>query len=72
MILDMIARLPGLTEVDGSMIPLEEHDDTTRDSKLARGRFGCIDLIVYISITMAGGLYLYPGLKRVVKGLSKY
>ena len=45
MILDMIARLPGLTEVDGSMIPLEEHDDTTRTRKgVARGRlvvFGC-------------------------------
>ena len=37
MILDMIARLPGLTEVDGSMIPLEEHDDTTKDSKGGTG-----------------------------------
>jgi hypothetical protein len=34
MILDMIARLPELTEVDGSMTPLEELDDSTkRDSK---------------------------------------
>ena len=39
MILDMIARLPILTEVDGSMIPLEELDDTTKDSKVARGQF---------------------------------
>jgi hypothetical protein len=26
-------------EVDGSMTPLEELDDTTRTQKLARGRF---------------------------------
>ena len=30
MILDMIARLSILTEVDGSMNPLEELDDTTK------------------------------------------
>jgi hypothetical protein len=29
-------RLPVLTEVDGSMNPLEELDDTTRDSKVRR------------------------------------
>ena len=29
MILDMIARLPGLTEVDGSIDPLEELDNMT-------------------------------------------
>jgi hypothetical protein len=33
-------RLPVLTEVDGSMAPLEELDDMTRMTrKLARGRF---------------------------------
>jgi hypothetical protein len=33
-------RLSVLTEVDGSMAPLEELDDTTRRTrKLARGRF---------------------------------
>jgi hypothetical protein len=38
MILDMIARLSILTEVDGSMFPLEELDDTTKkDSKLGTG-----------------------------------
>ena len=30
MILDMIARLSGLMEVDGSMVHLEELDDTTK------------------------------------------
>ena len=37
MILDMIARLPELTEVDGSMIPLEEHDDTTKGLEVGTG-----------------------------------
>jgi hypothetical protein len=33
-------RLPVLTEVDGSMAPLEELDDSTRRTrKLAQGRF---------------------------------
>jgi hypothetical protein len=33
-------RLPVLTEVDESMIPLEELDDSTKGlEKLARGRF---------------------------------
>jgi hypothetical protein len=30
MILDMVTRLPELTEVDGSMAPLEELDDSTK------------------------------------------
>jgi hypothetical protein len=30
MILDMISRLLRLTEVDGSMVPLKELDDTQR------------------------------------------
>ena len=37
MILDMIARLPILTEVDGLMVPLEDFDDTTKDTKLGTG-----------------------------------
>ena len=45
MILDMIARLPVLTGVDGSMIPLEDLDDTTKDAKVGTGPivliFGC-------------------------------
>jgi hypothetical protein len=33
-------RLPVLTEVDGSMAPLEELDDSTKGlERLARGRF---------------------------------
>jgi hypothetical protein len=32
-------RLLVLTEVDGSMAPLEELDDSTRTRKLARGQF---------------------------------
>jgi hypothetical protein len=51
-------RLPVLTEVDGSMSPLEELDDTTRTR-----RFGvkpvCIEN-VSITITYIQGLYLYP------------
>ena len=47
MILDMIARLPGLTEVDGSMIPLEEHDDTTRTRK-GWHRAGWLYLVVNV------------------------
>jgi hypothetical protein len=67
MIIDMIARLPGLTEVDGSMIPLEELDDTTKDSKVGTGLVGCIGCEQ--RITMSEGLYLYLGLTRV---LTKY
>jgi hypothetical protein len=33
MILDMVARLPELTEVDGSMTPLEELDDSTKRTR---------------------------------------
>jgi hypothetical protein len=51
-------RLPVLTEVDGSMNPLEELDDTTKDSG-----FGvkpvCIEN-VSTTITYIQGLYLYP------------
>jgi hypothetical protein len=36
-------RLPVLTEVDGSMIPLEELDDSTKGLDVARGRFSCED-----------------------------
>ena len=41
----MITRLPVLTEVDGSMNPLEELDDTTKDSKSGTGPV-CVVLIV--------------------------
>jgi hypothetical protein len=38
-------RLPVLTEVDGSMAPLEELDDSTKGLDfLARGRFSCEDV----------------------------
>ena len=58
MILDMIQGCRMLMEVDGSMIPLEELDDTTWTRKVARGRFDCIDCVYF---TMVEGLYLYPG-----------
>ena len=45
MILNMITRLSELTEVDGSMTPLEELDDTTKGLESWRGA-GCIDLVV--------------------------
>ena len=58
MILNMITRLSELTEVDGSMTPLEELDDTTKGLESWHGA-GCIDLVVY-PITMVEGQYLYP------------
>ena len=45
MILNMITRLSELTEVDGSMTPLEELDDTTKGLESWHGA-GCIDLVV--------------------------
>ena len=42
MILNMITRLSELTEVDGSMTPLEELDDTTKGLESWHGA-GCID-----------------------------
>ena len=60
MILDMIARLPELTEVDGSIVPLKELDDTT-GLKSWHGAgfvvFGCER-----TNTIARVLYLYPRL----------
>ena len=47
MILNMITRLSELTEVDGSMTPLEELDDTTKGLESWPGA-GCIDLVVYL------------------------
>ena len=58
MILDMIQGCRILTEVDGSMIPLEELDDTTKGLERWRGA-GLVVLVVYF--TMAEGVYLYPG-----------
>ena len=60
MILDMITRLPGLKEVNGSIVPLEELNDTIGlESWHGAGFvvFGCEQ-----SITIAGVLYLYPRL----------
>ena len=57
MILDMIARLPGLTEVDGSMIPLEEHDDTTRTRKGWHGA-GLVVLVVNILYNGRGLIFI--------------
>ena len=62
MILDMITRLPVLTEVDGSMIPLKALDDTTIRTRRWHGA-GCIDVVVN-NFTMVEGLYLYPGQKH--------
>ena len=45
MILNMIIRLPKLTEVDGSMTPLEELDDATKGLESWHGA-DCIDLVV--------------------------
>ena len=41
----MIARLPGLTGVDGSIGPLEELDDTTKGLE-GWHVAGCIELVV--------------------------
>jgi hypothetical protein len=61
MILDMIARLPGLTEVDGSISPLEELDDSTWTRKDGTGPV-CVLISVDKLFTMAG-LHIYtPGL----------
>jgi hypothetical protein len=43
-------RLPVLTEVDGSMNPLEELDDTTKDSRVWRkaGLYGeCFEYLLH-------------------------
>ena len=58
MILDMIARLSELTEVDGLIAPLRRTRRLDkRDSKLARGRFDCIDCL---SLYNASGLIFIP------------
>jgi hypothetical protein len=46
MILDMIARLSVLMEVDGSMVPLEELDDMTKKRLETWHGAGCVELIV--------------------------
>jgi hypothetical protein len=51
-------RLPVLTEVDGSMAPLEELDDSTKGLKGWR-RAGLL-CNCSIPITNTKGLYLYP------------
>jgi hypothetical protein len=51
-------RLSVLTEVDGSMVPLEELDDSTkRTRKVARGQFV---VKLFDPITITKGSYLYP------------
>ena len=57
MILDMIARLPGLTEVDGSINPLEENRRHDKDLKLARDWFDCIGCGLYYN---ASGFIFIP------------
>lgn len=64
MILDMIARLPGLTEVDGSMIPLEELDDTTKRTRSWHGA-GCIDCdCVFFTRSSCGHIYILTDLTK--------
>ena len=57
MILNMITRLSELTEVDGSMTPLEEHDDTTKGLESWHGA-GCIDLVVNPYYNGQGSIFI--------------
>src|SRR5579859_1032508 len=57
MILDMIARLPELTEVDGSMFPLEELDDTTKGTRSWHGA-GLIVLVVNNNYNVQGFIFI--------------
>jgi hypothetical protein len=50
-------RLPVLTEVDGSMAPLEELDDSTKGlEKVARGRF-VVEIVRFLLQTLR--VYIY-------------
>jgi hypothetical protein len=51
-------RLPVLTEVDGSISPLEELDDTTRDYRIWR-KAGVYPRMIVL-VTYIQGSYLYP------------
>ena len=57
MILDMIARLPELTEVDGSMFPLEELDDTTKGTRSWHGA-GLVVLVVNRNYNVQGFIFI--------------
>ena len=57
MILNMITRLSELTEVDGSMTPLEELDDTTKALESRHGA-GCIDLVVNAYYNGRGSIFI--------------
>ena len=57
MILNMITRLSELTEVDGSMTPLEELDDTTKGLESWHGA-GCIDLVVNLYYNGRGSIFI--------------
>ena len=57
MILNMITRLSELTEVDGSMTPLEELDNTTKGLESWRGA-GCIDLVVNLYYNGRGPIFI--------------
>ena len=57
MILDMIARLPGLTEVDGSISPLEELDDSTWTRKDGTGP---VYVLISVDVLLQWpGVYIY-------------
>jgi hypothetical protein len=49
--------LSELTEVDGSMTPLEELDDTTKGLESWHGA-GCIDLVVYHYYNGRGSIFI--------------
>ena len=57
MILNMIIRLSELTEVDGSMTPLKELDDTTKGLESWHGA-GCIDLVVNAYYNGRGSIFI--------------
>jgi hypothetical protein len=67
MILDMIARLPGLTEVDGSISPLEELDDSTWTRKDGTG-----PVCVLISVDSYNGRtpFIFIGLLDLGPGVQ--
>ena len=57
MILNIITRLSKLTEVDGSMTPLKELDDTTKGLESWHGA-GCIDLVVNAYYNGRGSIFI--------------
>ena len=57
MILNMVTRLSELTEVDGSMTPLEELDNMTKGLEIWHGA-GCVDLVVNTYYNGRGSLFI--------------